>query len=129
MMARVWIAVGSLGAALALLVAAQFVHATEGQFAFAAREVFDVANDIHLAHSLALVAVGILCAVYGPKILFQVAGGAFVLGILLFCGGIYAALGQPGSRPYIPIGGLLLMVGWVALAVSVFTFGKQQTST
>jgi uncharacterized membrane protein YgdD (TMEM256/DUF423 family) len=127
MMARVWIALGSVSAALALIVAAHFVHATEGQLALAAREVFDIANDIHMAHSLALVGVGILCGQYGHKILFQVAGAAFALGILLFCGGIYASLGQAGERPYIPVGGLSLVIGWAALAISVFTFGKRDT--
>jgi uncharacterized membrane protein YgdD (TMEM256/DUF423 family) len=115
MMARVWIALGSVSAGLALFVAANFLHAADGKIAFAARETFHVANDIHLIHSLALVVVGLLCSVYGPKILFQVAGAAFA---------IYAALGQPGERPYIPVGGLSLTLGWVALTVSVFTFGK-----
>ena len=125
MMARIWIALGSVSAALALIMAAQFVHATEGTLALSAREAFDVANDIHMAHSLALVAVGILCGQFGPKVLFQVAGGAFALGILLFCGGIYSQLGEPGGRAFIPLGGLSLMIGWAALAVSVFTFGKR----
>jgi uncharacterized membrane protein YgdD (TMEM256/DUF423 family) len=127
MMARIWIALGSVSGALALIVASQFIHATEGKLSLAAREVFDIASDFHLAHSIMIVGVGILCGLYASRVLLHVAGGAFLVGILLFCGGIYAALGEPGERPYIPAGGLAFMIGWGALAISVFTFGKRDT--
>ena len=127
MAARIWIALGSISAALSLIVAAQFGHAVEGLSALAVRAVFDTANHIHLAHSLALVAVGILSGTYGSRITFNIAGGAFVIGIALFCGGIYVQFGEPGQRPYIPIGGASLMIGWVALAASMIFLGKKET--
>lgn len=126
MIARLWIALGSLSAALALAVAARFFHATEGDLALPQRLVFDIANDIHLAHSLALVGVGIITGIWGSKTLVQLAGIAFVLGMLAFCGGIYATFGPEGDavRRVIPVGGVLLMAGWVILAASVFTLRK-----
>lgn len=125
-MARIWIAVGALSALLGVVVASLYMHGAQGPFAQVARETFDVANHFHMFHSLAIVAIGILCSIYGSRLLLHVAGGAFLAGILLFSGGIYGSFGEPGQRPYIPIGGGLFMIGWVALAIGTFTLGKRE---
>jgi uncharacterized membrane protein YgdD (TMEM256/DUF423 family) len=48
-----------------------------------------------------------------------------VVGVLLFSGSLYGlALGGPRLLgPVTPIGGLLLMVGWLCLVVSVLRSG------
>ena len=47
------------------------------------------------------------------------AGAAFVVGMLLFCGAVYAlALGGVHVAMVAPIGGTLLMVGWALLGLS-----------
>jgi len=42
----------------------------------------------------------------------------FMLGIVLFCGGIYLKYlaGQTWAGPYAPYGGMALMVGWLSVA-------------
>lgn len=125
MTGRIWIALGAVSALLSVVVASLYMHGAQGPFAQIARETFDAANHLHMFHSLAIIAVGILCSIHGSRILLLVAGGAFLAGILLFSGGIYGSFGEPGQRPYIPIGGGLFMIGWVALAIGAFTLGKR----
>ncbi|MEQ1503924.1 MAG: DUF423 domain-containing protein [Myxococcota bacterium] len=74
-------------------------------------EVWDTAARYHLLHALAL------CAVAAHPRPPNVAGGAFLLGIALFSGSLYAmtltdvrALGA-----ITPFGGVAFIVGWLAL--------------
>ena len=64
-----------------------------------------------------LIAVG-LWAPRGGR-LADAAGMAFTLGIALFCGAVYA-IGLFGAHLGImaPVGGTLLMVGWLLLGIS-----------
>src|SRR3954466_12113413 len=69
-------------------------------------------------HALALLAIA-LWAERHPGLLPRLAGLAFALGTLLFCGGVYAAaIGGVSLGPVAPIGGTLLMAGWAMLAIS-----------
>jgi len=57
--------------------------------------------------------------VVGATWVAAVAGAAFVVGLLLFCGSVYAlALGGVHVAMVAPIGGTLLMVGWALLGLS-----------
>jgi uncharacterized membrane protein YgdD (TMEM256/DUF423 family) len=71
------------------------------------------------------VLTGVWVARGGPAPLANLAGAAFLLGLLLFCGSIY--LGDlAGIRigPTAPAGGLLLMLGWLLLAASAIAGGR-----
>lgn len=47
------------------------------------------------------------------------AGGAFALGVLLFCGAVYAvAIGGLRLPSVAPAGGMLMMLGWLLLGLS-----------
>ena len=45
-----------------------------------------------------------------------------LVGIILFCGGIYAAFGPQAAaaKPLIPLGGASFMLGWVLFAAGAF---------
>jgi uncharacterized membrane protein YgdD (TMEM256/DUF423 family) len=68
-------------------------------------------------HALALLACGLWTRRGGRWA--DVAGVAFAMGLILFCGAVYA-LALSGVRLGLmaPTGGILLMLGWAALAVS-----------
>ncbi|RYI83425.1 MAG: DUF423 domain-containing protein [Acetobacteraceae bacterium] len=69
-------------------------------------------------HALALLAVGLWAERRGG-VLPHLAGAAFAVGMLLFCGGVYAvAIGGVSLGSVAPVGGTLLMVGWALLFVS-----------
>jgi uncharacterized membrane protein YgdD (TMEM256/DUF423 family) len=106
----------------ALIVAAAVGHRLEGEFVPVIRAIFDTAREMHFVHALALIAVGIVSAQFGRKLVIDLAGWAFLVGIVLFCGGIYAGFGPNAvqARALIPVGGLSLMLGWLLFAVGAF---------
>jgi len=63
-----------------------------------------------------------------PDFWLKSAGISFVLGILLFCGGIYLLLfvGKTALSVITPIGGSLLVLGWLNLTVYGFRYLKQK---
>ena len=121
-MSRFWLIAGAANMLLALVLTAAVGHSLQGEFVPVIRNIFDTAREMHLVHALALIAVGILSAQFGRKLLIDLAGWAFLVGIVLFCGGIYAAFGPNAAavKPLIPLGGLSLMLGWQLFAVGAF---------
>jgi uncharacterized membrane protein YgdD (TMEM256/DUF423 family) len=71
-------------------------------------------------HTLALILVALLLLRFPESGMFLWAGIAFVVGILLFSGSLYAlALGGPRwLGPVTPLGGVSFMVGWICLFVA-----------
>jgi uncharacterized membrane protein YgdD (TMEM256/DUF423 family) len=115
-MTRLWIGLGALAGLLAVAVAALAAH---GLDAIGPERLGMVRNALQMQgwHALALLACG-LWAPRGGR-LVDWAGGAFVAGLVLFCGGVYGlALGGAAVGVLAPIGGTLLMAGWLLLAVS-----------
>jgi uncharacterized membrane protein YgdD (TMEM256/DUF423 family) len=68
-------------------------------------------------HALALLAVGIL-AERRPGWAVQAAGTCFVLGMLGFCGALWVGALTGGPARLAPLGGTLLMLGWLLLALA-----------
>jgi uncharacterized membrane protein YgdD (TMEM256/DUF423 family) len=78
--------------------------------------VFDVAVRYQMYHVLALLSI---VAILGwlPSALIVAAGWLFVVGIIIFSGSLYALVFS-GIRSWgviTPIGGLLLLIGWLIL--------------
>jgi uncharacterized membrane protein YgdD (TMEM256/DUF423 family) len=75
----------------------------------------------HLWHALGMIAVGLSAAIVPEGPWLRAAGALLLAGILLFSGSLYAlALGAPRALGALtPIGGLSLMLGWLALVVAV----------
>lgn len=74
------------------------------------RVLFETANKYHFYHSLALLGA----ARCGKP---AVAGGLLMAGMGMFCGSLYhqAMTGDPGLRRVAPVGGMALIVGWLAI--------------
>ncbi|NXO01122.1 TM256 protein, partial [Rhinopomastus cyanomelas] len=75
-------------------------------------QLFSTANQFHLLHSLALLAVP-HCR--RPAL----AGSLLIAGISLFCGPFYyhGLSGDPSLNPAAPVGGTLFILGWGAMAL------------
>jgi uncharacterized membrane protein YgdD (TMEM256/DUF423 family) len=118
-MQRTWIALGALAGLTAVAMAALAAHGLES-LPPAALQMVRNAIQMHGWHALALLACG-LWAPRGGR-LVDCAAAAFAIGLVLFCGAVYA-LALDGVRlPMIaPIGGTLLMLGWLLLLVSTVT--------
>jgi uncharacterized membrane protein YgdD (TMEM256/DUF423 family) len=113
-MARLWIGLGALAGLLAVAMAAVMAHAAPDE---TARAIAHSAVEMQFWHALALLGTG-LWASRGGR-LADAAGAAFVLGMLAFCGAVYAlAFAGLHAGPLAPIGGTLLMLGWALLGIS-----------
>jgi uncharacterized membrane protein YgdD (TMEM256/DUF423 family) len=80
---------------------------------------FDTATRYTMYHALALLALGLLTR--GRKSMSAtLAGTAFALGVALFSGLLYAMVfgGPKILGAIVPIGGLLLIAGWVLMALA-----------
>ena len=122
---RFWLLIGALNGALAVALGAVGAHALGPATPDAARAVFETAVRYHLVHSLALLGVAAIVP-HLPGIssrrIIHAAGAAFTVGIVFFCGGLYAFSGFDisfGAR-LAPFGGTLLIVGWLMLAAAAF---------
>jgi uncharacterized membrane protein YgdD (TMEM256/DUF423 family) len=130
-----WISLGAVLAGLSVAAGAFAAHFLDGYFAekyagetriVAGREVpraekslhdFKTGAEYQMYHGLALVAVGLLMERRPSKPL-QIAGWSFLGGILLFSGSLYllTLTGVTKWGMVTPLGGVLFLIGWGALA-------------
>ena len=116
---KIFVVLGALFGALSVAAGAFGAHALRSQLEPRMLEVFETAVRYQMYHALALFAAAWLVQqTEAPAA--QLAGWAFVAGILLFSGSLYAMIftGVRGLGAITPIGGLAFMVGWAALAVA-----------
>lgn len=115
--------VGALLGALAVVLGAFGAHALESRLEMNGRiEIWKTATLYHLVHAGAVVVAGVVGA--------RVAGWILVAGVLVFSGSLYllAYLDAPGLGAVAPVGGLLLIVGWLVFAVALFRRGRNPDS-
>lgn len=110
---------GTLSGALAVLLGAFGAHALRDRLGLDALATWHTAVEYQFWHALALLFIASLADVRARSRAASVAAIAFVLGILLFCGSLFAlALGAPRMVGAItPVGGVAFMVGWCALGL------------
>jgi len=122
-MQRLWIGLGALAGLTAVAIAAFAAHGPRG-LDQARLNIIHSAVEMQAWHALALLACGLWVSRGGR--LVDGAGAAFALGALLFCGSLYShALYELNLGIVAPIGGILLMLGWMLLGLSAFTVSKR----
>lgn len=116
-MQRTWIAFGSLMGLAAVAMAALAAHALPDRLDPRAMGMVHNALQMQGWHALALLACG-FWAERGRRFA-NLAGAAFAAGIVVFCGAVYALALAGVMLPMVaPVGGALLMLGWVLLGLS-----------
>lgn len=121
MLWTVWVGLGSLFAAMGVGLGAFGAHALKTRLSPEDLAIFEVGVRYQMYHALALLGVGMVSSRLDST-LVKTAGWAFVLGILVFSGSLYALVGT-GIRvlgAVTPLGGVAFIVGWLLLAVASF---------
>jgi uncharacterized membrane protein YgdD (TMEM256/DUF423 family) len=128
-----WLLVGAVLGALAVACGAFGAHGLKSAFQSPAiqRELgeqeiaaklanWETASRYAMYHALALLAVGFL-SVRNPTRTVHLAGFAFTAGTIIFSGclDVLVLTGQRWLGAVVPIGGVLLIVGWILLAIVV----------
>jgi len=119
---------GSVIGALAVAIGAFGAHAFKASLAASGRaETFETAVKYQFYHALAIVLVGILLskADAGAVKWLNWAGYAFAGGLFIFSGSLYTICftGITKFGAVAPIGGLLMIAGWVLLFVAAGRMG------
>lgn len=110
-----WIAIGAILGALGVVTGAFGAHGLEGRLDAKAMGWWHTAVLYHLLHAPVVVLAGLAAPRLGRR---GCAAAVLAFGIAIFSGTLYAmALGAPRFLGAItPIGGALLIVGWLLLA-------------
>lgn len=114
---RGWLSVAGVTGAVSVALGAWLAH-SGGGLALDRLALLGTAQSYALWHSLALGMVAALGWNGGPRVL-HLAGAAFLLGLLLFSGGL-ALQGLTGLSlgPLVPVGGLGFILGWLLLGLA-----------
>lgn len=115
---RFWLVVAGLSGALGVAAGAYGAHGL-AEWPDYLRRSFETGVHYHMWHTLALLAVAWLAERRGTLIP-NLAGAAFVAGMVLFSGTLYVfgASGELPTTGTAPAGGFAFMAGWVLLAVA-----------
>lgn len=107
--------VAAVAGASAVVLGALGAHALAAHVSAQLLGVWQTSVHFQFWHALALLG----CALLPRTRAAGIAAGLFAIGIVLFCGSLYAlALGAPHSIGLVtPFGGLAFIAGWIALGV------------
>ncbi|MCO1332872.1 DUF423 domain-containing protein [Microbulbifer sp. OS29] len=125
-MAKFYLLLSALFGASGVALGAFGAHGLRGQVAEHLLEAYKTGVLYQIFHSLALLGIALLMQTWGSRLSLSVSGALFVSGIVLFSGSLYAlALGGPRwLGPITPIGGSLMIAGWIALFIAALNFSK-----
>lgn len=116
---RLFFAAGALLGCLGVAAGAFGAHALKDQLAPERLVQYELAVRYQLYHAFALMAAAYAVQRW-PSSAAHLAGWMFVVGVLIFCGTVYAlAFGSPRWFGAItPLGGISLIAGWALLVYS-----------
>ncbi|HAG79851.1 MAG TPA: DUF423 domain-containing protein [Cyanobacteria bacterium UBA12227] len=124
-MTRIFLFIAALLGGFSVAAGAFAAHALKEKLGERAIEIFETGARYQIYHSLALLMVGLLLTrteVAQPTLI--AAGLAFIIGIALFSGSLYALSlsGIKALGAITPFGGVAFIVGWGCLAIAAWSF-------
>ncbi|MEC4984162.1 MAG: DUF423 domain-containing protein [Oscillatoria sp. PMC 1068.18] len=122
-MSRIFLAIAAILAGISVAGGAFASHALRERISANALEIFETGAKYQMYHALALLFVALLLSrAELSQTYLSVAGYAFIAGILIFSGSLYA-LSLSGVRwlgAITPLGGVAFLIGWGCLAIAAF---------
>ena len=120
-----WIGISAINLALAVMLGAFGAHGLKKIASHEQLAWWQTATDYFFYHALGLLALAIISKII-PQLPIKASFWLIQMGIFFFCGSLYVmALGLPRILGAItPIGGALMILGWLILAWNAFKFAK-----
>jgi uncharacterized membrane protein YgdD (TMEM256/DUF423 family) len=126
-MRKLYLRAAALLGFFAVAIGAFAAHGLKPHLNAAQQATFETGVKYHFIHALALLAVSIMLH-FGRKKHLNLAGWAFIAGIFLFSGSLYAlstrslhGMSVEWLGPITPLGGLFFLLGWGALFLSTYS--------
>ena len=121
-MMKMFLMIGCLQGALSVMIGAFGAHALKNYLLQINRvEVFETAVKYQFYHAFALLVIGCI-QLHKSNQWIEYSGYSFLLGSIIFSGSLYVLcltnVGRWGAVT--PFGGLLLIAGWLLLAVGIY---------
>lgn len=125
MKSSMFLGLGAILAAISVAGGAFASHALKDRLTERALEIFETGTRYQMYHSLALLLVALFLSQSQTGQSFLIGAGiAFLVGITLFSGSLYA-LALSGIKwlgAITPLGGVAFLIGWGCLVSAAFTF-------
>jgi uncharacterized membrane protein YgdD (TMEM256/DUF423 family) len=119
---RIFLAIASILGAISVVFGAFASHTLKDRLSANSLAIWETGTKYQMYHALALMLVALLISRFPDSVLLVVAGYAFIVGISIFSGSLYA-LTLTGIRwlgAITPIGGMALIIGWLCLALAAW---------
>jgi uncharacterized membrane protein YgdD (TMEM256/DUF423 family) len=125
MLIRVFLLLAAILGGTSVAAGAFASHALKEKLSERSLEIFETAARYQMYHALALLLVALLLSrAETAQSLLTTTGIAFIVGVILFSGSLYA-LSLSGIKvlgAITPLGGLAFLVGWGCLAIAAWQF-------
>ncbi|MEL6439214.1 MAG: DUF423 domain-containing protein [Cyanobacteria bacterium J06621_8] len=121
-MARIFLAIAGALGGISVILGAFASHALKEHLSVRALAIWETGTKYQMYHALALVLVALLLTRFPDSTLLTVAGFAFIMGIFMFSGSLYA-LSFSGIKLLgiiTPLGGVAFIIGWLCLSLAAW---------
>ena len=122
-MTRIFLAIASALGGISVVLGAFASHSLKDRLSERALEIWETGTKYQMYHALALILVALLLSRLSTEsTLLITAGYAFIVGVLLFSGSLYA-LSLSNIKwlgAITPLGGVAFIIGWACLAVAAW---------
>lgn len=122
-MERIFLTIAAILGGLSVMAGAFGAHALSGKISERAIEIFETGARYQMYHALALFLIAVLLRTsQSSQALMNIAGTAFIIGVAIFSGSLYA-LSLTGIKwlgAITPLGGVAFIAGWGCLAIAAF---------
>ncbi|MEM7027133.1 MAG: DUF423 domain-containing protein [Pseudomonadota bacterium] len=118
--ARLYLAIGAVNTALAVILGAFAAHALKAKLDENMLAIYHTANEYHFYHAIGLLIVGVIAISLPANFWLKLSGWSMLGGILIFCVSLYI-LSITNLRwlgMITPIGGLLFIIAWLSLFIN-----------
>ena len=113
------ITLGSIIAAIAVILGAFGAHALRGKIGYDLFDIYQTANQYLMIHAMGILFYGIWRKTFTLDTVKPWPALCFLIGSVIFCGSLYT-ITFSGMRMFgaiTPIGGVLYIVGWIGFAL------------
>jgi len=117
---RIFLAIASMLGGISVIFGAFASHALQDRLSTKSLAIWNTGTTYQMYHALALMLVALLLSRFPNSTLLTVAGYAFIAGMFIFSGSLYALTltGIKWLGVITPLGGIAFIIGWLCLALA-----------